>query len=277
MSHLFGFDAFSPTEIAERVKNAGVTKVRLPLLSTIMLGFLAGAFIGLGAVCFVLVKSDQTLGFATAQLLGGLVFSLGLVLVIVAGAELFTGNNLLAMAWADGRISTWEMLGNWGVVFIANFVGAIGLAILVFLSGHTQMNNGEIAQQYLQIAQAKSSLSFTEAFFRGVLCNVLVCMAVWMALAGRSVVDKVVAIIFPITAFVAAGFEHCVANMFFYPMAMLHQYFSELPYPGEQIELSDVLNNLLPVVLGNILGGSVFVALVYYVIYRRPAHKTSND
>jgi formate transporter len=142
MSHLFGFDAFSPTEIAERVKNAGVTKVRLPLLSTIMLGFLAGAFIGLGAVCFVLVKSDQTLGFATAQLLGGLVFSLGLVLVIVAGAELFTGNNLLAMAWADGRISTWEMLGNWGVVFIANFVGAIGLAILVFLSGHTQMNNG---------------------------------------------------------------------------------------------------------------------------------------
>lgn len=277
MSHLFGFDAFSPTEIAERVKNAGVTKVRLPLLSTIMLGFLAGAFIGLGAVCFVLVKSDQTLGFATAQLLGGLVFSLGLVLVIVAGAELFTGNNLLAMAWADGRISTWEMLGNWGVVFIANFVGAIGLAILVFLSGHTQMNNGEIAQQYVQIAQAKSSLSFVDAFFRGVLCNVLVCMAVWMALAGRSVVDKVVAIIFPITAFVAAGFEHCVANMFFYPMAMLIQHFSDVPYPGKQIEFSDILNNLLPVILGNILGGSVLVALVYYVIYRRPAQKSSND
>ena len=277
MSQLFGFDAFSPKEIAERVNSVGVSKVRLPLLSTVMLGFLAGAFIGLGAICFVLVKSDQTLGFASSQLLGGLVFSLGLVLVIVAGAELFTGNNLLAMAWADDRISTFEMIRNWGVVFVANFVGAIGLAILVFLSGHTQMNNGEIALQYVQIAQAKSNLSFVDAFFRGVLCNVLVCMAVWMALAGRSVVDKVVAIIFPITAFVAAGFEHCVANMFFYPMAMLIQNFSDYPYLGNTIKFSDVLNNLLPVILGNILGGSVLVALVYYLIYRRSAQKPTND
>ena len=269
MSEIFGFDAFSPKEIALKVESVGVAKARLGLLQMSLLGVLAGAFIGLGALCFVLVKSDLTLSFASSQLLGGLVFSLGLILVVVAGAELFTGNNLLAMAWADGSISTWELMRNWCVVFVANFIGAIGLAILVFLSGHTEMNNDEIARQYMQIAQAKSSLSFVDAFFRGVLCNVLVCMAVWMALAGRSVVDKVVAIIFPITAFVAAGFEHCVANMYLFPLAMLIQHTAEVAAPGDIINLSGFIGNMLPVIMGNLVGGSVFVALVYHVIYRR--------
>ena len=226
MSEFFGFDAFSPKEVAERVNNIGVAKTKLPLLSLIMLGVLAGAFIGLGGLFYVLIKSDASLSFATSQLLGGIVFSLGLILVIIAGAELFTGNNLLAIAWAENKISTYALLKNWFIVCLANFVGAAGLALIVFLSGHTEMNNGAIAEQYLKIAIAKSTLPFWPAFFKGVLCNVLVCMAVWMACAGRTVVDKVVVIIFPIAAFVAAGFEHCIANMYFIPLAMLEKAFA---------------------------------------------------
>ena len=159
MSELFGFEAYSPKEIALKVENIGVAKARLPLLPMFLLGILAGAFIGLGALCFVLVKSDLALSFAVSQLLGGLVFSLGLILVVVAGAELFTGNNLLAIAWVDNKISSRELLKNWLVVCVANFVGAVGLAFLVFFSGHTDMNNGEIAQQYLTIAAINRAIS----------------------------------------------------------------------------------------------------------------------
>ena len=268
MSEIFGFDAFSPREIAERVESVGVAKARLPLLSMLMLGVLAGAFIGLGALYFVLIKADASLGFAASQLLGGLVFSLGLVLVIVAGAELFTGNNLLAMAWADGKISTFELLRNWTIVCGANLVGAIGLAVLVFLSGHTDMNNGAVAEQYVRIAAAKCALPFWTAFFKGVLCNVLVCLAVWMALAGRSVIDKVIAIVFPISAFVAAGFEHSIANMYIIPLAMLLKAFGSFGAQADAITWSGLFGNLVPVILGNIIGGSMLVALVYHIIYR---------
>lgn len=269
MSELFGFDAFSPKEIAERVSTLGVAKARLPLLSMLMLSLLAGAFIGLGSVFFVIVKSDMSLSFAISQVLGGLVFSLGLILVVVAGAELFTGNNLLAMAWADKKITTGELLRNWVVVCLGNFVGAAGLAVLVFLSGHTEMNGGAIADQYLKIANTKCELSFSEAFFRGMLCNILVCMAIWMALAGRSVTDKAVAIIFPISAFVAAGFEHSIANMFFIPLAMLIKTFSDVGLAAEAVSWSGFFSNLVPVILGNLVGGSVLVGFVYHVIYRR--------
>ena len=264
MSEVFGFDAFAPAEIARRVESVGVVKARLPLLSMIMLGILAGVFIGLGALFFLIVKSDASLGYAAGQVFGGLCFSLGLVLVIVAGAELFTGNNLLAMAWADRKISTGELLKNWAVVCAGNFVGAVGLAILVYLSGHVYMNDSAIAEKAVQIALAKCDLSFQEAFFRGVLCNLLVCMAVWMALAGRSVIDKVVVIVFPITAFVAAGFEHSIANMYFIPLGMLIA-------PDAGITWAGFFGNLVPVILGNLVGGSVMVALVYRLIYRVPS------
>jgi len=270
MSEIFGFDAFSPKEIAKKVKTMGAVKARLPIMSMVMLGVLAGAFIGLGGVYFVLIKSDASLSFATGQLLGGLAFSLGLILVVVAGAELFTGNNLLAMAWAGGEISTQELLKNWLIVCLANFVGAVGLALLVFMSGHTDMNNGAVAEQYLKIAAAKCTLPFWTAFFRGVLCNILVCMAVWMALAGRSVVDKAVAIVFPISAFVAAGFEHSIANMFIIPLAILVKLFGEVGSDYEAVSVFGFFGNILPVILGNIVGGSVFVGLVYHIIYRRP-------
>ena len=276
MSEIFGFDAFSPKEIAEKVEKIGVAKARLPLLSMIMLGVLAGAFIGLGALYFVLIKSDASLGFATSQVLGGLAFSLGLILVVVAGAELFTGNNLLAMAWADGKITAFELLKNWAVVCCANFIGAAGLALLVFLSGHPEMNNGAIADQYLKIAAAKCTMPFWTAFFKGVLCNVLVCMAVWMAFAGRSVIDKVVAIIFPISAFVAAGFEHSIANMYFIPLAMLLKTFGHTGLNTDAITWVGFFSNIVPVILGNLIGGSVIVALVYHVIYRRVPSRDEN-
>jgi formate transporter len=269
LSDIYGFDAFSPNEIAARVENVGVAKARLPLLSMAMLGVLAGAFIGLGALYFVIVKSDPTIGFAAGQVLGGVVFSLGLVLVVVAGAELFTGNNLLAMAWADGAISTLALLRNWATVCVGNFVGAAGLALLVFLSHHPDMNEGAVAQQYLKIAAAKVALPFWVAFFKGMLCNVLVCMAIWMVMAGRSVVDKVVAVVFPISAFVAAGFEHSVANMYFIPLAMLLQTFGDVSVQVAPITWGGFFRNMVPVVLGNIVGGSVLVGLVYHVIYRR--------
>ncbi|PSU34019.1 formate/nitrite transporter family protein [Photobacterium lutimaris] len=268
MADIFGFDAFSPKQIAEKVDNIGVVKARLPLVSMVMLGVLAGAFIGLGGLYFTLVKSDASLGFASQQVLGGLTFSLGLLLVIVAGAELFTGNNLLAMAWADKKITTLELLRNWLIVSLANLVGAVGLAFLVFFSDHAAMNDGAIAAMYAQIAAAKCELPFWTAFFRGVLCNVLVCMAVWMALAGRSVIDKAVAIVFPISAFVAAGFEHSVANMYFIPLAMLLKVSGTVDV-ADSVSMLGFVGNLVPVILGNLVGGSVLVGLVYHIIYLR--------
>src|SRR6185295_5670755 len=196
MAEIFGFDAYAPKEIADRVETIGVAKARLPLFSQIALGVLAGGFIGLGALYFTLVTSDSTLSFAVSRVLGGLAFSLGLILVVVAGAELFTGNNLLVMAWASRRITISELLGNWLVIYVANFAGALGLVGLVYLSNHWQMNGAGVGIQAVKIAAAKAALPFGEAFFKGVLCNILVCLAVWLALAGRSVIDRICAIIF---------------------------------------------------------------------------------
>lgn len=260
MRRIFGLDAYAPKEVAARVAEVGVVKARLPMLTLALLGVLAGAFVGLGALMFALVASDPSLGFAASRLLGGLVFSLGLVLVTVAGAELFTGNNLIVMAWAARRISSAELLRNWAVVCAANFVGAASLALLVWLAGHGELNDGAVGRAVIRIATAKAHLSPGEAFFRGVLCNVLVCMAVWMALAGRSVADRVLAIVFPITAFVAAGFEHSIANMYYFPLAMAL---------GAPLGWGDMLANLGLVIAGNIVGGSVLVAGVYWVVYLR--------
>jgi len=270
MADLYGSDAFTPSEIARRVEEVGVAKARLPLLQTAMLGVMAGAFIALGALYFTLVASDATLGFAATRIAGGVCFSLGLLLVVVAGAELFTGNNLLAMAWAAGRISAAEVLRNWLLVGAANFAGAVVIAVLVWLSGHAQMNAGAVGATVLKITAAKASMPAWQAFFLGVLCNILVCMAVWMAMAGRSVVDKAAAIVLPISAFVAAGFEHSIANMYFFPLALLLKADgAALPAGGEAITLGAMLENLGPVIAGNIVGGSVLVAMVYWVIYLR--------
>ncbi len=248
------------------METVGVAKANLPPVSMVAFGVLAGGFIGLGALFATLVLSDGVLTFAIARVLAGVVFSLGLILVVVAGAELFTGNNLLVMACVAGRISFRKLLANFAIVYVANFIGAVGLAAIVALSGHAQMNDGAIGRTAVAIATAKVALPFGEAFFRGVLCNILVCLAVWIALAGRTVTDKILAIIFPIAAFVAAGFEHSVANMYIIPLGIfLHA----------DIGLADVLRNLIPVTLGNLVGGAGMVGLVYHTIYRRnppPAH-----
>jgi formate transporter len=259
--HGRGFDAYAPAEIAARVRAFSVVKARLPLRSLLMLGLLAGAYIGLGSLMFTLVAADATLGFAATRFIGGLVFSLGLLIVTVAGAELFTGNNLLAMAWADGQVSTHALIRNWSVVCLANAAGAAGLALLVWWSGHGSLNGGAVGHTVMRIALAKAELPGTEAFFRAVLCNLLVCMAVWMSQAARSVADKAVAIVFPITGFVAAGFEHSIANMYFFPLAALL---------GAPLDALQVLRQLAIVIAGNLLGGSVLVALAYRAIYRRP-------
>lgn len=269
MTDIYGSDAYAPREVAQRVAQVGVAKARLPLLPLALLGVLAGAFIGLGALGFVLVKSDATLGFATAQVLGGGVFALGLLLVVVAGAELFTGNNLIVMAWADGLVGTAEVLRHWAVVCAANLVGAAGLALLVYHSGHPALNGGEVGQTVVQIALAKQALPWQEALLRGVLCNLLVCMAVWMAMAGRSVADKAVAIVFPVAAFVAAGFEHSIANMYLMPLAWLLQHGGQVPVGTAWVTPAGMLGNWAVVIVGNLLGGSVLVGLTYHVIYRR--------
>ncbi|MBK9726928.1 MAG: formate/nitrite transporter family protein [Saprospiraceae bacterium] len=270
MKEIFGFDAFSPNEIAARIESVGVVKARLPILSMIMLGVLAGVFIGLGAMFYVLVSSDLNLSFGIARLLGGLVFSLGLILVIVAGAELFTGNNLLVMAWADGKLTIGEVFRNWIIICLSNFLGASGLAILVYVSKHSDMNGGEVALNYIKIASVKCTISFQQAFFSGILCNIFVCLAVWMAQAGRSIIDKVIVIVFPVSAFVACGFEHSIANMYIVPMAILLKTQHTGVLNVEFISWIGFIKNLVAVILGNLIGGSVFVAMIYYVIYGRP-------
>jgi formate/nitrite transporter len=198
------------------------------------------------------------------------VFSLGLILVIVGGAELFTGNNLLAMAWADGLIGSREVLRNWAIVYVANLAGAAGVAVLAWLAHLGDANAGRVAAHAVAIASAKTSLPFGQAFFEGVLCNVLVCLAVWIAMAGRTVADKILAIIFLISAFVAAGFEHSIANFFFIIFGLLYAgHEAAAGTAGDGLNRMGFYANLLPVTLGNIVGGSVLVGLVYHLIYRR--------
>ncbi len=255
------FDAYSPREIAMHVEEVGVAKARLPVLDTLALSVLAGAFIAFGAMFSTLVVTGNDFGFGLNRLIGGVAFSLGLILVVVAGAELFTGNNLIVMAWADRKITALQLLRNWTLVFAGNFVGSVGAAVLVYLSGVLQLGDGAFGASAAQVASAKVALPFIEAFFRGVLCNALVCLAIWLCFAAHSVSDKILAIIFPISAFVALGFEHSIANMYFIPLGWL--------LDADGVSVASFLGNLIPVALGNIVGGSVFVALVYWLIYDR--------
>jgi len=268
---VFVFNAYSPAEIEAAVEKVGVVKAGLPFLPCFMLAIMAGAGIGLGALYYCIVLSDAGLSFAVTRVLGGVVFSLGLAIVLVGGAELFTGNNLIVMAWASGRISMAALLRNWAIVYCGNFVGAVGLVILVFFSHHLDMNNGRIAAVLLTTAVGKISPSIVTLFCKGVLCNLLVCLAVWIAQAGRSVTDKIVGLILPISAFVAAGFEHSVANMYFLPMAWLLRATGNVPagFDASSITLGGVGYNLIVVTVGNIAGGAGLVGFVYWAIYRK--------
>ncbi len=263
MSDVHGFDAYSPAEIAARVRDIGVAKARRDATSTVVLAVLAGAFIGLGALLATVVTSGSTLGFGPTRLLGGVSFSLGLILVVVGGAELFTGNNLLAMAWAARLVSTREVLHNWALVYLGNAVGALGTVALAYVGGVHTLGDGAVGDTLVTIGVTKTGLAPLSMLALGVLCNGLVCLAVWLAMAGRSVVDKVVAIVFPVAAFVAMGFEHSIANLFFLPYAALLDPARVSPVAG--------LWNLAVVTVGNILGGTLLVAAVYWLALLRPA------
>jgi formate transporter len=267
---IFNLQAYSPAEIEEAVEKVGVKKANLPALTSFMLAIVAGGGIGFGAVYYTIVASDPTLGFAAARVVGGLVFTLGLMLVLVGGAELFTGNNLIVMAWASGKVSTRTMLRNWTIVYLGNFVGALGLIVLIFYSHHLDMNDGRIGLSVLNTAVGKIRPDMFTLFIKGVRCNVLVCAAVWLAYAGRSVTDKILAVILPISAFIAAGFEHCVANMYFLPLAWLLVQTGRAPenFDASLITIPGIFHNLVPVTLGNVVGGAGFVGAVYWAIYR---------
>jgi formate transporter len=267
---IFNLNAYSPAEIKEAIEKIGVKKTNLPLQASFMLAIVAGGSIGLGALYYTIIASDAELSFATTRVVGGLVFSLGLALVLVGGAELFTGNNLIVMAWASGKVSTRSMLLNWVIVYFGNLVGALGLVVLVFFSHHLDMNAGRIGLSILNTAVGKIQPDVVTLFFKGILCNLLVCLAVWLAYAGRSVTDKMVALILPISAFVAAGFEHCVANMYFLPLAWLLTQTGSVPadFDASLITISGIVHNLVPVTLGNIVGGAGLVGAVYWAIYR---------
>lgn len=251
-------DAYAPEEMARRVESAGVAKARLPILPLFTLSVLAGAFIALGAALYLVAVTDSGLGLGPARLLGGVAFSLGLVLVVVGGAELFTGNCLIVMAYADGLIATREILYNWIVALAGNLAGALATAFMMHVAGIAAIGDGGVGVTLLDLAAVKTDLFWGEAFMRGVLCNVLVCLAVWLCFAAHTVSGKVLCIVFPITAFVALGFEHSIANFFFLPFAALS---------GAPIGLTDMLNNLIPVLLGNIFGGAGLVGLVYWSVY----------
>ena len=271
-------DAYSPSEIAEKVQKVGVAKANLDFLSTFMLAVLAGAFISFGAVLATLVTHDSNLTFGLTSLLGGLVFCLGLILVVIAGAELFTGNSLIVMAFVEKKISLYKLLRNWFIVYFGNLAGALTMVVWIYIAQHWAMHNYAVGAKAVIIANSKVNLPFLAAFSRGVLCNVLVCLAVWLCFSGRSVIDKIAAIIYPITAFVALGFEHSIANMYFIPMGLFIKddpnILAAISATGVSINLSNLtisgfIHNLLPVTLGNIAGGGILVGLVYWFIYVR--------
>ncbi len=286
-------DALLPADMAAKAEQIGVRKANLNWVNMFALAVLAGAFIALGAIfattvaagSFSSTVSDSQGTLTTAwppgfvRLLSGVVFTLGLILVLVGGAELFTGNNLIVMAWANRKVSTGLLLKNWIIVYVGNFAGALATVVIMFFSRQYTFNSGAIGLQALNVANTKSGLDFVQAIALGIMCNALVCMAVWLTFSARSTTDKIMAIIPPIAAFVAAGFEHSVANMYFIPMGLAIKYGDPAFYAqavakvGKDFASLDVtnmfVNNLIPVTIGNIIGGAIMVGVVYWFVYLR--------
>jgi formate/nitrite transporter len=278
-------DPYAPPRMAARAATAGVAKARLDALSLFTLAVLAGAFIALGAELATIADVAPGLGFGPGRLLVGLAFSLGLILVVIAGAELFTGNTLIVIAWLAGRVTTAALVRNWTIAYAGNFVGALATVGLVYATGQSALAGARVGASAVAIADAKLALGFVEAVACGILGNALVCLAVWLCFSARSNVDKVVGIIVPVTAFVASGFEHSIANMYFVPMALLLR---DNPAVMAAAGLDStgaaaltwgrfLLGNLLPVTIGNVIGGGVLVAAVYWLVYLRPGAGTPPD
>ncbi|MCK4246658.1 formate/nitrite transporter family protein [Candidatus Bipolaricaulota bacterium] len=268
----------TPATIADTLtRTLCVKKVQASALRLSILGLFAGVYIGFGAQLAIMVTHDMAgfLGVGMAKLIAGAVFSVGLMLVVIAGAELFTGNNLIFLSVLDRQVGVKRLLRNWTIVYFANLAGSLLLVLLMYWSGLWNTNGGLVGAKALSIANAKVNLTFLQAFARGILCNWLVCLAVWMAVSAGTVVGKVWAIFFPIMAFVSSGFEHSVANMFFIPMGLaLKGQAAVVTVAGLTEKLSHLtvggmVINLIPVTLGNIVGGAFFVATLYWVVYLR--------
>ena len=275
-----GLDALPPAQVAKKAETVGLTKAGMGTFDVFVLSVLAGAFIALGAIFATTVAAGGAeLPYGVVRLLAGLAFTLGLILVVVAGAELFTGNNLIVMAWASRRVATVALLGNWVVVWIGNFVGAFATALIVYVSEQYTFGGGAVGQTALGIAATKTSLGFVQAIALGILCNALVCLAVWLTYGAHTTTDKILAIIPPIAAFVAAGFEHSVANMYFISIGLLVKSDDDFVAGLDPATAPDVsgltwgsffLDNLLPVTIGNVIGGALMVGAVYWLVYLRP-------
>ena len=273
-------DGLMPQEMALACEAAGTAKAGRDAVALLVLGILAGAFIALGAMFMTVVATGATeLPWGIAKLLGGLVFSLGLILVIVGGAELFTGDSLMIVACASQRITVQSLLRAWGIIYIGNMIGAAGTALLVFLSGQHYFSASTVGQTALAIANAKAALPTVQLFFLALLCNVLVCLAVWMSFSARSTTDKVMVIVLPVTAFVAAGFEHSIANLYFLPYALTIKAFASVefwsaigqaPDAYDALTVGAAVHNIAVATIGNLIGGSLLVGLVYWLVYLRP-------
>jgi formate transporter len=273
-----GTDGFTPPEIARLVETRGVAKANASVLTTFVLAVLAGAFIGLGAVLSTVIGTGSAAGYGVTRWLSGIGFSMGLILVVLAGAELFTGNNLVVMSWVSRHITMTRLLRNWGIVYLGNLVGSLSIVVMVFLARWWTQSDNAVGAAALSIATTKAGLSFGVIFVRGVLANALVCLAIWLATGARSVADKIFAIIFPISAFVAAGFEHSVANMYFLPIGLLLKHQAGVADAAglssgqlDSLDAAGVINNLAASTLGNIVGGAILVGLVYWFVYLRPS------
>lgn len=282
MAMEMNIDALLPADMARKAESIGVKKAEMPALKLLALAILAGAFIAIGSIFATTVATGSSeLPYGITRLLMGLVFSLGLILVIVGGAELFTGNILIVIAWANKKVSTRALLRNWGIVYLGNFIGAVLTALIMFLGKQYTFASGAVGTTAVSIAISKTHLGFIQAIALGTLCNGLVCLAVWLTYSARSTTDKIMAILFPIAAFVAAGFEHSVANMYFIPLGLFIKQFDPAFTASTNLAAADLtwgtflLKNLLPVTIGNILGGAVLVALVYWFIFLRGEKKQS--
>lgn len=258
------FDALMPPQIAAKATDVGAAKAGMPTLTIFALAVLAGAFISLGALfsTTVVAGAADVIPYGVVRLLAGLVFCLGLILVVVAGAELFTGNNLISIAWAERKVSTGRLLRNWTIVYLGNLTGALATVGLMFLSGQYEFGDGAIGSAALAIADTKSSLGFGHALVLGIMCNALVCLAVWLTIGARSVTDKILAVLFPIAGFVTVGFEHSIANWFFLPYGFVLA-------PQGAVPIAGIATNLAAVTAGNIVGGTLLVAGVYWIAYLR--------
>ncbi len=273
MAEISSPDAITPAEIAKKIEQLGVTKANMPLHRTVILSILAGVFVSLGSIFYFVALAGWNGSYGVGQVLGGLVFNLGLALIALNGAELFTGNTLLSIAAVQRRISVGKMVRNWALVWFFNGVGALLMVGLAFAAEHYTGGGGLVGLKVLSVGATKASLPFGVVFARGILANIFVTLAVWAYSSGKTVVDKIAAMILPITGFVASGSEHSIANMFFIPYAILVKSTSVATMPGAPIEKLYALDwghffaNLIPATLGNIVGGALFVGLVYWAAY----------